>query len=112
AGSSGIRGHARGVSRDRAEANFFEEATRRDAAHARSRPAGDAAAEPARVFDRGDVPQLRGKDRVRELRDLDDLSQEGERQRCDSAAGTEVGVSLLRISTRGAEGLSEVRERT
>ena len=81
-------------------------------AHARSWRAGDSTAEPAGVFDCGDVPQLRRKDRVRELRDLDDLSQEGERERCDSAAGAEAGVSLLRVSARGAEGLSEVRERT
>ena len=42
--------------------------------------AGDYSAEPARVFVCGDVPELRREDRVRELRDLDDVSQAGDGQ--------------------------------
>ena len=45
-----------------------------DAGYARSRRAGGDSAEPAWVLVCGDVPELWGEDRVRELRDLDDVS--------------------------------------
>ncbi len=67
--------------------------------------AGDCAAEPAGVLVCGDVPELRGEDRVRELRDLDDVSQACVGQRC-GAAGGEAGVSLLWLQKECAEGLS------
>jgi len=38
----------------------------------------DHSAEPARVLVCGDVPELRREDRVRELRDLNDISQAGD----------------------------------
>ncbi len=100
-----------GVSGDGAGEIFFRgRLIEEDAGYARSWRAGDFVAEPERVLDCCDVPELRGEGGVRELLDLNDISQAGERDRRDCAAGAEAGVSLLRVAEGGAEDLSEVRE--
>ena len=60
---------------DGAGAAIFAAADGGDAGDAGPRRAGDHPAEPARVQLCGDVPELRGEDGVRELRDFADVSQ-------------------------------------
>ena len=82
-----------------------------DKGGARTRRAGADSAQPARLLVRRDVPRLRRKARMPELRDRADASQSAGGGPRRGARGAAAGVPLLRLQAHGAGAMPEVRQR-
>ena len=98
AARGGADRHAAGVSGDRPGAAFFPRAGGADAAGAGSRRAGADSAQPARLLVCGDLPRLRRKAGVPELRHLAHPPQAAGGRCRSGARGPAAGVPLLRLS--------------
>jgi primosomal protein N' (replication factor Y) (superfamily II helicase) len=98
--------------RRRAGAALFARAGRADAGGAGPRRAGADSAQPARLLVCRDLPRLRRKAGVPELRHLADAPQAGaDKTDAGWRARAAAGVPLLRLSAHGAGALPQVRQR-
>ena len=91
---------------------LFAFACRANQGGARTRRAGADSAQPARLFVCRDVPLVRRKTRMPELRHCAHASQSRSSKTARSARRATAGVPLLRLQTDGAGAVSQVRQRT